>query len=73
MRQETVAPCRARCGASIAIVKDVRIYLTASTAVIFIPIELGGFSKIFAAVPRRICCWRLHGRLQRLRDVDVVR
>jgi solute:Na+ symporter, SSS family len=42
---------RLRAPASIAIVKDVRIYLTASTAVIFIPIELGGFSKIFAAVP----------------------
>jgi SSS family solute:Na+ symporter len=40
-----------RAPASIAVVKDVLIYLTAFTAVIVIPIELGGFGKIFAAVP----------------------
>jgi len=40
-----------RAPASIAIVKDILIYLTAFTAVIVIPIELGGFGKIFAAVP----------------------
>jgi SSS family solute:Na+ symporter len=40
-----------RAPASIAIVKDVLIYLTAFAAIIIIPIELGGFSKIFAAVP----------------------
>jgi SSS family solute:Na+ symporter len=40
-----------RAPASIAIVKDVLIYLTAFAAVIVIPIELGGFAKIFAAVP----------------------
>ncbi len=40
-----------RAPASIAIVKDVLIYITAFAAVIFIPIELGGFGKIFAAVP----------------------
>ncbi len=40
-----------RAPASIAIVKDVLIYLTAFAAVIIIPIELGGFGKIFAAVP----------------------
>jgi solute:Na+ symporter, SSS family len=40
-----------RAPASIAIVKDILIYVTAFAAVIFIPIELGGFSKIFAAVP----------------------
>jgi solute:Na+ symporter, SSS family len=40
-----------RAPASIAIVKDVLIYLTAFVAVIVIPIELGGFGKIFAAVP----------------------
>lgn len=40
-----------RAPASIAIVKDILIYITAFAAVIVIPIELGGFSKIFAAVP----------------------
>ena len=40
-----------RAPASIAIVKDVLIYLTAFAAVIVIPIELGGFGKIFAAIP----------------------
>src|SRR5580692_11191538 len=40
-----------RAPASIAIVKDVLIYLTAFAAIIVIPIELGGFAKIFAAVP----------------------
>jgi SSS family solute:Na+ symporter len=40
-----------RAPASIAIVKDFLIYLTAFAAVIVIPIELGGFGKIFAAVP----------------------
>jgi SSS family solute:Na+ symporter len=39
-----------RAPASIAIVKDILIYLTALAAVIVIPIELGGFGKIFAAV-----------------------
>jgi solute:Na+ symporter, SSS family len=40
-----------RAPASIAIVKDVLIYATAFAAVIVGPIELGGFGKIFAAVP----------------------
>jgi SSS family solute:Na+ symporter len=40
-----------RAPASIAIVKDILIYITAFTAVIAIPIQLGGFGKIFAAVP----------------------
>ena len=40
-----------RAPASIAIVKDVLIYLTAFAAIIVIPIKLGGFGKIFAAVP----------------------
>jgi solute:Na+ symporter, SSS family len=42
-----------RAPASIAIVKDVLIYITAFAAVIVIPIELGGFGKIFAAVPAK--------------------
>jgi len=40
-----------RAPASIAIVKDLLIYLTAFAAIIVVPIKLGGFSKIFAAVP----------------------
>jgi SSS family solute:Na+ symporter len=40
-----------RAPASIAIVKDLLIYLTAFAAIIVIPIQLGGFGKIFAAVP----------------------
>ncbi|MFZ0778115.1 MAG: sodium:solute symporter, partial [Xanthobacteraceae bacterium] len=40
-----------RAPASIAIVKDILIYATAFAAVIVVPIELGGFGKIFAAIP----------------------
>jgi solute:Na+ symporter, SSS family len=40
-----------RAPASIAIVKDVLIYFTAFVAVVAIPIQMGGFDKIFAAVP----------------------
>ncbi len=40
-----------RAPASIAIVKDILIYLTAFAAVIVIPIQLGGFGKIFSAIP----------------------
>ena len=40
-----------RAPASIAIVKDILIYVTAFTAIIAIPIQLGGFEKIFAIVP----------------------
>jgi SSS family solute:Na+ symporter len=40
-----------RAPAAIAIVKDLLIYLTAFAAIIVIPIELGGFGKIFSAVP----------------------
>jgi len=40
-----------RAPASIAIVKDILIYLTAFAAVVVIPIQLGGFAKIFAAIP----------------------
>jgi SSS family solute:Na+ symporter len=40
-----------RAPASIAIVKDVLIYITAFAAIIVIPMQLGGFGKIFAAVP----------------------
>jgi len=40
-----------RAPAAIAIVKDMLIWLTVIAAVIVVPIELGGYSKIFAAVP----------------------
>ncbi len=40
-----------RAPASIAIVKDILIYITAFAAIIVIPAQLGGFEKIFAAVP----------------------
>ena len=40
-----------RAPASIAVVKDILIYITAVAAIIVIPIELGGFHKIFAAIP----------------------
>ena len=40
-----------RAPASIAIVKDILIYITAFAAVVVIPMQLGGFGKIFAAVP----------------------
>jgi SSS family solute:Na+ symporter len=40
-----------RASAMIAIVKDLLIYVTVIVAVIVIPMELGGFAKIFASVP----------------------
>jgi SSS family solute:Na+ symporter len=40
-----------RAPAAIAIVKDVLIYITAFAAVVVIPMQLGGFDQIFAAVP----------------------
>ena len=40
-----------RAPASIAIVKDILIYVTAFAAIIVVPIQLGGFDKVFATVP----------------------
>ena len=40
-----------RAPAAIAIVKDLLIYITAFAACIVIPIQVGGFAKIFAAIP----------------------
>jgi SSS family solute:Na+ symporter len=40
-----------RAPATIAIVKDIMIYITVIAAVVIIPIQLGGFANIFAAVP----------------------
>jgi solute:Na+ symporter, SSS family len=43
-----------RAPASIAIVKDILIYVTAFAAVIAVPMAMGGFDKIFAAVPEKM-------------------
>jgi SSS family solute:Na+ symporter len=43
-----------RAPASIAIVKDILIYITAFAAVIAVPIKLGGFGHVFAAVPAKL-------------------
>jgi len=40
-----------RAPAAIAVVKDLLIYVTAFAAVVIVPIKLGGFGPIFAAVP----------------------
>jgi SSS family solute:Na+ symporter len=40
-----------RAPAAIAIVKDLLIYATALAVVIVVPIELGGYGKIFASIP----------------------
>jgi solute:Na+ symporter, SSS family len=40
-----------RAPAAIAVVKDLLIYVTAFAAVVVVPIQLGGFGKIFDAVP----------------------
>ncbi|MBV9786237.1 MAG: sodium:solute symporter [Acidisphaera sp.] len=40
-----------RAPAMIAVVKDVLIYITVIAAVIAVPMHLGGFARIFAAVP----------------------
>jgi len=40
-----------RAPASIAIVKDILIYITAFAVVVVIPVQLGGFGKIFSSVP----------------------
>ena len=40
-----------RAPASIAIVKDILIYIATFAIIIVVPLKLGGFGKIFAAVP----------------------
>ncbi|MBX5452615.1 MAG: sodium:solute symporter [Acidobacteriia bacterium] len=40
-----------RAPAMIAVVKDTLIYITVIAAIIVVPLELGGYDKIFAAVP----------------------
>src|SRR3954468_14512951 len=41
-----------RAPAAIAIIKDIMIYITVFAAVIVIPLEVGGWDKVFAAVPK---------------------
>src|SRR6202046_4348349 len=40
-----------RAPAMIAIVKDFLIYITVSAAIIAVPIHLGGYDKVFSAIP----------------------
>ena len=42
-----------RAPASIAVVKDILIYITAFAAVIVVPIQMGGFGHIFEAVGKK--------------------
>ena len=42
-----------RAPALIAVVKDMLIYATVLAAVVIIPAQLGGYDKIFAAVPAK--------------------
>jgi SSS family solute:Na+ symporter len=39
--------------ALIAVVKDILVYITVLAAIIIIPAELGGYGKVFAAVPAK--------------------
>jgi SSS family solute:Na+ symporter len=41
-----------RAPAMIAVVKDVLIYITVIAAAVWIPMQIGGYGKIFAAVPK---------------------
>ena len=45
-----------RAPAAIAIVKDTLIWITVIVAIVVIPIQLGGYGKIFAAVRPANCC-----------------
>jgi len=40
-----------RAPAAIAIVKDILIWITVIVSIVVIPVELGGYGKIFAAIP----------------------
>jgi solute:Na+ symporter, SSS family len=40
-----------RAPAAIAVVKDLLVYITVIAAIVVVPIQVGGFGKIFAAVP----------------------
>ena len=43
-----------RAPASIAVVKDLLVYVTVSAMIVVIPLHLGGFAKVFARVPGRL-------------------
>ncbi len=43
-----------RAPASIAVVKDLLVYVTVAAMIVVIPLRLGGFAKIFAMVPGKI-------------------
>ena len=65
-----------RAPAMIAIVKDLLIYITVIAAVIVVPLHLGGYGKVFAAIPRGQAAagaaGRRHARqLQRLRHAGA--
>ena len=65
-----------RAPAAIAVVKDLLIYVTAFAAVVIVPIALGGFGKIFAAVPLEklllaVPQGQTHRRPWQLRDFGV--
>ncbi len=47
-----------RAPAMIAVVKDLLIYITVIAAVIAVPIHLGGYDKVFAAIPSPNFCLR---------------
>jgi solute:Na+ symporter, SSS family len=48
-----------RAPAAIAIVKDLMIYITVLAAIIIIPIELGGYGKMFATAAQKPAPWAL--------------
>ncbi len=41
-----------RAPASIAVVKDLLVYITVAALIVVVPIKLGGFGAIFASIPR---------------------
>ncbi|MEL5848642.1 MAG: sodium:solute symporter [Candidatus Igneacidithiobacillus chanchocoensis] len=43
-----------RAPAAIAVVKDVLVYITVLALVIVVPLQLGGFAKIFADIPKHL-------------------
>ena len=43
-----------RAPASIAVVKDLLVYVTVAAMIVVIPLRLGGFAKIFAMVPEKL-------------------
>ena len=59
----TPIPAGLRGTALIAVVKDILVYATVLAAIIIIPIELGGYGKIFASIdPKHAAAGARHGR-----------